>query len=65
MGEPTAEFASLKSRLFEYLARHPDGTPLAELERAFGLRTEQIAPVLQALIDDGKVERRGLLYFAI
>ena len=55
----------LRDRVFAYLADHPDGTKLTELEEEFGLARIQIARIVRALIDDNKVEKRDLLYFAI
>ncbi|MCL4459075.1 MAG: hypothetical protein M1136_07570 [Chloroflexi bacterium] len=63
--EVTPEFASLRDRVFEYLASHPDGTRLAELEQEFGLPRIQMARVVKVLMDENKVEKRDLLYFAI
>lgn len=51
--------------VFAYLANHPDGASLTELERVFGKARIEIIRVVRALIDDNKVEERGLLYFAI
>lgn len=55
----------LRDRVFAYLADHPDGTKLVELEEEFGVARIQIAKVIRALMDDNKVEKRDLLYFAI
>jgi len=55
----------LRDRLFAYLANHPDGVRLVELEEEFCLARIQIARVLRELMDDIKVEKRDLLYFAI
>ena len=60
-----AELAFLRSRVFDYLASHPDGTSLSALEQEFGLTAEQIATLLENLIDEGKAERRGPLYLAL
>ena len=59
------ELAGLSERVFAYLANHPDGTRLAELEGEFGLSRLHAARVVGSLMDDGKVEKRELLYFAI
>ena len=63
--EMTPEPAELQHRVFEYLADHPDGTRMIELEREFDTSRIQMARVIRRLIDDGKVEKRDLLYFAI
>lgn len=55
----------LLDQVFAYLADHPDGTRLVELEREFGLNRLESGRVVRSLIDDGKVEKRDLLYFAI
>ena len=56
---------ALRDRVFAYLANHPDGTRLVELEEEFGLARIQTARIVRALIDDNKVEKRDMLYFAI
>ena len=55
----------LRDRIFAYLADHPDGTKLAELEAEFGVSRIEMARVVRALMDNNKVEKRELLYFAI
>lgn len=65
VGEVTTEFASLTDRVFVYLANHPDGTRLAELEREIGLSRFQAARAVRHLIDEGKTEKRHFCYFAI
>ena len=65
VGEVTEELASLGTRVFEYLASHPDGTRLTELEQEFGLGRFQAARVVRHLMNEGKAEKRDLLYFAI
>lgn len=57
--------SELRDRVFAYLANHPDGTKLTELEEEFSLARIQIAKVIHGLIDDNKVEKHDLLYFAI
>ncbi len=67
-GEKVVEGASLselRDKVFAYLANHPDGTMLIELEGEFGVARIQIAKVTRSLIEDNKVEKRDLLYFAI
>jgi len=65
VAEVTPEITAIRDRVFEYLANHPDGTRLAELEEEFGLARVQMARVVRNLIDENKVEKRDLLYFAI
>ena len=60
-----APVGGLRDRVFAYLADHPDGTRLTELEAEFGLSRIEMARVVRGLIDDNKVEKRELLYFAI
>ncbi len=55
----------LRDRVFAYLANHPDGTKLVELGEGFSLARIQVAKVIRELMDDNKVEKRDLLYFAI
>jgi len=62
--EVTPEVAELQHRVFEYLADHPDGTRMVVLEREFGIARIQMARILRNLMDDNKVEKRDLLYFA-
>jgi hypothetical protein len=56
---------ALRDVVFGYLADHPDGARLTDMEREFGMARIQIAKALHGLIDDNKVEKRDLLYFAI
>jgi hypothetical protein len=55
----------LRNRVFKYLANHPDGIRMAELEQVFGVPRIQMAGVLKSFIAQNKVQKRGLLYFAI
>ncbi len=59
------EAAELQQRVFEYLADHPDGIKMVEMEREFGIARIQMARILKNLISDNKVAKRELLYFAI
>jgi hypothetical protein len=61
---PSVE-GELLNRVFAYLANHPDGTRMTELEQVFGVPRIQMARVLKSLMDQNKVQKRGLLYFAI
>jgi len=63
--EITPEIGDIRDQAFEYLANHPDGTRLVEMEQEFGLARIKIARVLRNLIDENKVEKRDMLYFAI
>lgn len=55
---------ALHDRVFEYLANHPDGSRLVDLEQEFGLARIQMAKIIRSLVDDNKVEKHDLLYFA-
>jgi len=61
----TPETADISGRTFEYLANHPDGTKLVELEQEFGVTRIEMARLLKDLMDENKVEKRELHYFAI
>jgi len=63
--EITPEAANISGQAFEYLANHPDGTRLVELEQEFGVSRIEMARLLKDLMDENKVEKRELLYFAI
>ena len=65
VAEMTQEFAELCNRVFAYLADHPDGTRLMELEHEFHVARIQMARVVKSLMDGNKVEKRDLLYFAV
>jgi len=65
---PVAEKApagELRDSVFAYLAGHPDGTKLVELEAEFGVTRIEMARMVRELMDDNLVEKRDLLYFAI
>jgi len=63
--EITPETADIRDQIFEYLANHPDGTKMTGLEEEFGLARIQIAKIVKSLMDENKVEKRELFYFAI
>ena len=63
--EITPEAAALRDQIFEYLANRPDGTKLVELAEEFGVARIQMAKVVRNLMDENKVEKRDLLYFAV
>jgi len=55
----------LRDIVFAYLANHPDGAKLVELEEEFGVARIQMAKVIRELIDDNLVDKRDLFYFVI
>ncbi|MBI4302632.1 MAG: hypothetical protein HY664_08495 [Chloroflexi bacterium] len=59
------EITALQNRVFVYLAHHPEGTRMAELEQEFGLARIQMARLIRNLIDENKIEKRDFLYFPI
>lgn len=63
--EITPETGALREQVFEYLANHPDGTKLVDLAEEFGVARIQIGKVIRNLMDENKVEKRELLYFAV
>ena len=63
--EKGAEPVSLRDRVFGYLAGHPDGARLTEMEREFESGRFPMIKALRGLTDEGKVEKRANLYFAI
>jgi len=60
----TAQTATLRDVVIGYLAERPDGARLTDMEREFGMARIQIAAALRGLIDDNKVQKRDLVYFA-
>jgi len=60
-----APLGEIIDRVFTYLANHPDGTKLTELEEEFSLSRIQVVKALHALMDAYKIEKRDQLYFAI
>ncbi|MBI2304659.1 MAG: hypothetical protein HYU86_07940 [Chloroflexi bacterium] len=64
VAEVTPELAALRERVFEYLANNPDGARLVELEQEFTMARIQMARVIRTLMDENRVQKRGLLYFA-
>jgi hypothetical protein len=65
IGAITPEATTLRNRVFEYLANHPDGTKMTELEQEFSVARIQMAKLLKDLADENKVAKRNSLYFAI
>ena len=64
VGAVTEELTALGDRVFQFLANHPDGARLTEIEREFGLGRLQAGRVVRHLMDEGKAEKRDLSYFA-
>lgn len=56
--------AALPDRVFAYLADHPDGVGLMEIERRFQLGRPEASRVLKSLMGEGKSKKQGLLYVA-
>jgi len=54
-----------ESNLFSYLALHPDGVTLVELEHFFGVSRSTLNQKLKALIENGKVRKSDKNYLAI
>ena len=65
VAEVHPDFVALRHRVFAYLADRPDGTRMTELEREFGIARIKMAWVIKNLMDEGKVKKQDLLYFAI
>jgi len=63
--ETTPGITGTRGLVFEYLANHPGGTKMTELEKEFGLARIQMAKLLKALMNENKVEKRELFYYAI
>jgi len=57
--------AVLGDQFSKYLANHPDGTRMTELEEKFSIARIHAAKVLRNLMDNNKVEKRDMLYFAL
>lgn len=60
-----SEPESLAERIFAFLVEHPDGVRLTEIETKFELGRLQAARLVNGMIEDGKVRKRDLFYFAI
>ena len=63
--ERTPETAALNDQVLAYLADHPDGTRMTELEEEFGVARIKMARFLKGLMEDNKAEKRDMLYFVI
>jgi len=65
IGELTPELAALRDRVFAYVADHPDGVRLVEIEGTFKLNRLESSRVVRSLIEEGKAKREDRLYFAL
>lgn len=63
--EEPPELNALHDRVFEFLADHPGGSRLVEMEAELKASRFQMSRVLRNLMDENKIEKRDLLYFAI
>jgi len=64
-GGTDSDFATPGEKVLEFLAKHPKGTKMTQMEQKFGLARIQMAKVVKDLMDEKKVEKRALLYFAV
>jgi hypothetical protein len=62
--EATPEPGALQDRVFGYLADHPDGVRLVAIEQEFRLNRLESNRVVRFLIEEGKAEKQGRVYFA-
>ncbi|MDO8613649.1 MAG: hypothetical protein Q7R32_12635, partial [Dehalococcoidia bacterium] len=51
--------------IFTYLAEHPGGARLAQMEHDLGMARIKLAGEMRSLIDEKKVQKREMLYFAV
>ena len=63
--EKTPETTALNDQVLAYLADHPDGTRMTELEEEFGVARIKMARLLRELMGENKAEKRDMLYSAI
>ena len=63
--EALDESEAMSDQVFAYLADHPDGTRMTELEEKFGVARIKMARLLKELMEENKAEKRDMLYFAI
>jgi len=61
----TPEAATLSNQVFQYLANHPDGVKLVELEKEFGVTRIEMVRVVKSLMGENKIKKLALYYFAI
>ncbi len=60
-----APSSELSNKILTYLASHPNGTKLVELEEELGVTRIQLDDITRTLINAKKVGKRDLLYFTI
>ena len=63
--EEGGETHAVIGMVFEYLASHPDGVKVFEIEEEFGLGRKKAEKTLKRLVKDGKVEKIDDTYFAV
>lgn len=56
---------TLRDVIFSYLAEHPDGAKLTQMEKDLGMARIRIAKEMKGLIDGKKVRKREMHYFAV
>lgn len=61
---PPAPVADLPEKAFAYLADHPDGVRMREMEECLGTTRFKVMRALRTLEEEGKVRREGGLYYA-
>ncbi len=59
----TPEVEELAARALEVITAHRDGIALVELGRELGLDWRQLIAPINHLLREGRVEKRGRLYF--
>ena len=50
------------TRVMDYLAEHPEGKRIAEIETHLGLASPVLLSIIERLVRDGKVRREGQRY---
>jgi hypothetical protein len=55
---------TLRDVIFSYLAEHPDGARLAQMEQDLGMARIKLAGEIRSLMEDQKIQKREMLYFA-
>ncbi|MBI4289399.1 MAG: hypothetical protein HY671_13360 [Chloroflexi bacterium] len=63
--EPSAGLPGLRDHVLKFISAHSAGTRLRELEQRFGLSRIQMAMLVKALVNSGRVRKQDLLYFAV
>ena len=56
--------ATLRDVIFTYLAEHPDGARLTQMEQDLGMARIRLAKEMKRLIEAKKVQKWEMLYFA-